>query len=189
VSVTPNIPEPSNARERPQASRRPYLRLAAALVLVAVFAASAFVLWQWTQDDDGLKARQQAVAERGAVVMPFDLDATTHVFAPTGDGGVQTVVADDSADEEQIALIRSHLQDEVGAFRQGDFGDPATIHGHDMPGLTVLESSADRLTITFREVPAGGEVTYSSDDPVVVQALHDWFQAQLMDHGEHAQGR
>jgi len=188
VSATPNSPEPSNVRERPPAWRRLYLRLAAALVLLAVLAASAFVLWQWVRDDDNLSARQQGVRERGELVMPFDLDATTHVFEPTGDGGVQTVVADDPADEDQIALIRSHLQNEVAAFRQGDFGDPATIHGHDMPGLAVLESSPDRLIITFRDLPAGGEVTYSSDDTAVVQALHEWLQAQLMDHGDDAQG-
>jgi hypothetical protein len=119
--------------------------------------------------------------------MPFDLEATTHTFAPTEDGGVQTVVTDDPADQEQIALVRSHLQEEASLFRAGDFGDPATIHGHDMPGLSILEASATKLTITYRNLPAGGEVTYRSDDPAVVEALHVWFEAQLMDHGEDAE--
>ena len=118
--------------------------------------------------------------------MPFDLDATTHVFAPAEDGGVQTVTSDDPADEDQIALVRGHLRDEVAAFRLGDFGDPAAIHGHNMPGLSVLESSGDKLTITYRDVGAGGEVTYQSSDPAVVRALHEWFTAQLMDHGDDA---
>jgi hypothetical protein len=119
--------------------------------------------------------------------MPFDLEATTHVFTATNDGGVQTLVADDVSDQEQIALIRGHLQDEVAAFKTGDFGDPATIHGHDMPGLAILEASVGKLTITYRDTPAGGEVTYRSSYPVVVQALHDWFEAQLMDHGDDAE--
>jgi hypothetical protein len=45
------------------------------------------------------------------------------------------VTADTPKDGEQIALIRQHLQDEAEKLRRADFGDPATIHGHDMPGL------------------------------------------------------
>lgn len=131
-------------------------------------------------------SRQDIVAERGSVVMPFDLEATTHVFEPTESGGIQTVVADDPNDAEQIALVRGHLLDEAERFRRGDFDDPAMIHGSEMPGLAVLESSVGSLTVTYREVPAGGEITYRSAEPGVVQALHDWFAAQLADHGDHA---
>lgn len=52
--------------------------------------------------------RQSAVAERGATVMPFDLDATTHTFTNTHDGGVQTVSVDDPSDVAQIDLTRDH---------------------------------------------------------------------------------
>ena len=130
--------------------------------------------------------RQDKVADRGAVVMPFDLSATSHVFNSSDDGGIQTVVADDPTDREQIALIRSHLREEVQRFGIGDFGDPEAIHGHEMPGLRVLAANADALAISYRDVSDGGEVTYSSDDPAVVAALHDWFAAQLSDHGSHA---
>ena len=171
----------------PRLHARLYLLLGAAAVALAVIATGAFALGRLTGDDDDLAARQRDVNERGALVMPFDLEATTHIFAPTEDGGLQTLVADDPADEEQIALIRSHLRDEVAAFKQGDYGDPATIHGHDMPGLSVLESSTDKLMISYRDLPGGGEVTYRSTDATVIQALHDWFQAQLMDHGDDAQ--
>ncbi|MEX0985267.1 MAG: aspartate carbamoyltransferase [Actinomycetota bacterium] len=130
-------------------------------------------------------SRQDVVAERGAVVMPFDLEATTHVFDATGSGGIQTVLADDPTNAAQIAFVRGHLVEEAGRFQAGDFGDPATIHGHEMPGLEVLESSVGSLTVSYREVPAGGEITYLSAEPEVVQALHDWFAAQVSDHGEH----
>lgn len=131
--------------------------------------------------------RQDLVAERGAQVMPFDLDATTHHFEPTDFGGVQRVVADDAADQPQIELIRAHLRAEVARFRTGDFGDPATIHGHDMPGLAVLEANAHTLVITYRGLDDGAEVTYRSSDPSTIAELHDWFAAQLSDHGAHAQ--
>jgi hypothetical protein len=172
----------SNARKR----RLPLRGIAAVAVIITAIATGIVVIAR-RGGGDGLDARQQQVNERGSTVMPFDLERTTHVFAPTADGGLQTVVADDPADQEQIVLIRSHLRDEVAAFELGDFGDPATIHGHEMPGLSVLESSADKMTITYRDLSDGGEVTYHSDDATVVQALHDWFQAQLMDHGDDAQ--
>jgi hypothetical protein len=178
-------PSDAASKRRPRSSS--FYRAIAAVSVIAIIAIGSFALGRWLDGDDGLEARQQEVAERGGTVMPFDLEATTHVFAPTDDGGVQTVVADDPADNEQIVLIRSHLRDEVAAFRSGDFGDPATIHGHEMPGLSVLEARSDSLTITYQDRPDGGEVFYRSSDPVVVQALHDWFAAQLKDHGDDAE--
>jgi hypothetical protein len=63
------------------------------------------------------------------------------VFNPTEYGGIQTVVADDPTNREQIELVRFHLQEEVARFRVGDFGDPETIHGDDMPCIAVLEAN------------------------------------------------
>ena len=56
-------------------------------------------------DDQSLQERQAEVADRSAEVMPFDLDATTHRFEPTATGLVETVVADDRADDEQIKKL------------------------------------------------------------------------------------
>ncbi len=133
-------------------------------------------------------SRQDEVAARGALVMPFDLDKTTHVFRKTDEGGVQTVTADDPADDEQIALIRSHLQAEVERFADGDFGDPTSIHGDDMPGLRELRARADELRLAYRELPDGASITYTSESADVIVALHAWFDAQLADHGTHAHG-
>jgi hypothetical protein len=131
--------------------------------------------------------RMADVAARGADVMPFDLDQTTHTFERAADGGVQAVTANDPADTEQIALIRAHLQDEAAKFARGDFSDPAQIHGEDMPGLADLRAGADRITVAYRELPDGARLTYRTDDQAMIHALHTWFDAQLADHGEHAQ--
>jgi hypothetical protein len=152
-------------------------------VTLVVGASVGVVAWSARHDE---LSRQEVVARRSAAVMPFDLEATTHVFDATGTGGVQTVVADDPTDHDQIALIRSHLRDEVKRFRTGDFGDPQSIHGHDMPGVRILASNPHSLEIAYRDLDDGAEVTYSSDDPVVITALHDWFAAQLHDHGSDA---
>jgi len=133
-----------------------------------------------------LEERQAEVAETGSEVMPFDLERSTHVFEKTDFGGVQTVVSDDR-DEGQIASIRSHLAAEADRFARGDFHDPEMIHGDDMAGLHALVTGHDRLTITYRDVEDGGEIRYESRDESLVAAIHDWFDAQLRDHGEHAQ--
>jgi hypothetical protein len=138
-------------------------------------------------DDDGLAARQAEVARRGTEVMPFDLDATTHRFEPTDDGLVQTVTADDPDDGAQAALIREHLMEEAERFAMGDFGDPASIHGEDMPGLAELEAGADDIDIATETVPGGARISYTTNDPDLVDALHRWGEAQLTDHGEHAE--
>ena len=132
-------------------------------------------------------SRQEEVAARGAEVMPFDLDATVHTFTETTTGGVQTVTVRDAGDDAEVAAIRGHLADEADRFRQGDFSDPAAIHGTDMPGLAELEAGHEAITVTYDERPDGARITYRTDDPELVDAIHRWFDAQLADHGDHAQ--
>ena len=158
------------------------------LPLVALVASSCATDEDRARPNDDLEAgqRQTAVAEAGRDVMPFDLERTTHVFEKTPDGGLQTVVSDDG-DAEQIALIREHLAEEAERFAGGDFHDPEMIHGPEMAGLHALVTGHDRLDIAYAEVDEGAEIRYSSSDPALVEALHQWFDAQLSDHGAHAQ--
>jgi hypothetical protein len=135
----------------------------------------------------GTDDRRAEVAERSATVMPFDLDATTHRFEPRADGLVQTVVADDAGDERQVELVQEHLSAEAERFRRGDFDDPAAIHGHEMPGLAELASGAAGIDIAYVDLPAGGRITYTTEDPGLVEALHLWSDAQVRDHGGHAE--
>jgi hypothetical protein len=132
------------------------------------------------------KSRQEQVAARGALVMPFDLDATTHTFRQTSAGGAQTVTVDDPSDETNLVLARRHLRAEAERFARGDLGDPAEIHGHDMPGLAAIEAGASAIRVSYSDVPNGGRITYTTTDPALVDALHAWFDAQVADHGAHA---
>jgi hypothetical protein len=150
-------------------------------------AAAAFVLLVLLSGCGDGRDRQADVAERGASVMPFDLDRTTHRFIKTESGGVQTVVADDPTDTGQIDLVRQHLRQERDRFSRGDFTDPARIHGDDMPGLAALRAGAGRVTVAYEDAPAGGQITYTTGDPALVTALHAWFEAQVSDHGQHAE--
>lgn len=93
------------------------------------------------------------------------------------------MTADSADDSTQVDLIRQHLRTEATRFEQGDYGDPAAIHGHDMPGLQTLTQSAGRIDITYAELPAGARITFTTDDPALRSALADWIMAQNMDHG------
>ncbi|GGS88565.1 hypothetical protein GCM10010156_53810 [Planobispora rosea] len=159
--------------------------LIAALALIAV-AVTAYALIDRNDQRDPA-ARQAEVAARSRQVMPFDLERTTHRFAKSATGGVQTVTSDDPADTEQVTLIRGHLTAETARFRSGDYGDPASIHGGEMPGLRELGQGHDRIDIRYTELPAGAQVTYSTTDASLVEALHSWFDAQVTDHGRHAE--
>ena len=133
------------------------------------------------------ETRQEEIAEKGAEVMPFDLEKTTHIFEKTETGGVQKVVADDPNDAEQVARIREHLEEEAAAFRQGDLSDPSEIHGEEMPGVKELEAGAKEMVIHYSELPDGAKIEYESSDPALVTALHTWFDVQVSDHGDHAE--
>ncbi|MEV0174531.1 aspartate carbamoyltransferase [Streptomyces sp. NPDC050803] len=158
-------------------------------VTIAGAAAAVAVMVGGSQGDadEDRTERQDLVAERGSTVMPFDLEQTTHHFTPTGSGGIQDVVADRPDDAGQIDLIRTHLRKEAAAFTRGDFADPARIHGDDMPGLAELRSGHDRIEVRYEERADGATLTYTTRDSTLVGALHDWFEAQLGDHGSHAE--
>lgn len=131
--------------------------------------------------------RQAEVAKLGADVMPFNLQATTHVFTKTAEGGTQRVVVKSSADAQQVRLVREHLRDIQTQFLKGDFSGPTHIHGAETPGLADLKSAKPgQISIKYKDVGAGAELTYRTSDRKLVAALHQWFDAQLSDHGEDA---
>ena len=131
--------------------------------------------------------RAAAVAERGRDVMPFSLAATTHVFTKNAKGGVQRLVAKDSTDSAQVTLVRQHLQAIRTQFLQGDYSGPSHIHGQDMPGLAQLQAARPgQIAIAYQDVQGGAELRYVTADTRLVAALHQWFDAQLADHGKDA---
>jgi hypothetical protein len=163
--------------------RRSHLRLIAAAAVVVTAAGAAIAV---SASNDTSSQRQRQVAERGAQVMPFNLDATTHRFIERADGGDQIVVADNPEDRRQVQLIRQHLRKEARAFARGDFNDPAAIHGSEMPGLASLRNAGNNLAVEVENRSDGARLTFRTTDPDVRDALHDWFDAQVTDHGRHA---
>ncbi|HWZ64285.1 MAG TPA: hypothetical protein VNX02_14805 [Steroidobacteraceae bacterium] len=135
----------------------------------------------------GQAQRQEEVAARGAEVMPFRLSATTHVFTKTPAGGLQQVVAKNPGDSEQVRLIRMHLEDIATHFHQGDYSGPAQTHGERMPGLAQLRAAKPgEIRVLYTDVAAGGQIEYLAQRPELIAAIHEWFDAQLSDHGADA---
>ena len=133
------------------------------------------------------KSRQETVAERGPDVMPFDLKASTHIFTKTKSGGIQQVVAKNGRDAAQIRLIRTHLQEIAAQFSKGDFSGPTHIHGADMPGLAqLMKAKPSEIKVQYQEMKDGAKIVYTTNQPRLVNALHQWFDAQVSDHGHDA---
>lgn len=131
--------------------------------------------------------RLDEVAERGAHVMPFDLELSMHIFAKSAQGGIQQVIAKDPENTQQIKLIQEHLAKIADEFQQSNFSDPEKVHGVSMPGLAALrQAKVGEINIVYKDLANGAEITYSSNNPKLINAIHQWFDAQLKDHSRHA---
>lgn len=173
-----------------QRHRRFLVVFVVGVAIAAVAAIAAVVVHNRNSDDDraALAARRAAVERRGAHVMPFDQNATMHRFTQNSSGGVETVTVNNANDTKQIDLVQQHLARERALFAVGDFSDPMAIHGMKMPGVQDLQRGAatGRITITYEGIRDGARLTYAASDANLVNALHSWFNAQLMDHGSNA---
>ncbi len=174
-----------STKAQPATRSRSWLSAIALGVYVVILAAGA-ALYATGWLPFAAPSRQTQVHDLGARVMPFDLSKTTHIFRMTETGGIQQVLAKDSSDAAQITLIQQHLQHEAMRFQAGDYADPAALHGADMPGLSQLQSGAAQIAVTYTPLPDGAQVTYTTSDPQLLTALHQWFGAQLSDHGQDA---
>jgi hypothetical protein len=157
------------------------MRLGSAVAIAGVLVGSA------SQAPVAQTPRQERVAARGAEVMPFKLSATAHIFIKTSTGGLRQVIVKNPSDTDQIRLIRSHLEDIAVRFRRGDFSGPTETHGAQMPGLAKLRAArSGDIRILYTSLENGGQIEYSSRSHDLISAIHEWFDAQLSDHGADA---
>jgi hypothetical protein len=87
---------------------------------------------------------------------------------------------------DQIILIQQHLREEAARFQHGDYSDPTTLHGAEMPGLKELQLGAPRIKVSYSNLPKGAEITFETTDLHLLTAIHRWFGAQLSEHGADA---
>ena len=129
---------------------------------------------------------QAMVHHMGHEVMPFDLNKTQHIFEMTDSGGIQQVVTKAPNDTSQVSLIQQHLQHEAMRFSKGDYSDPASLHGAQMPGLKELAAGEAKVKVEYSALPNGAQILFTTQDIHLITAIHRWFGAQLADHGADA---
>ena len=55
-----------------------------------------------------------------------------------------------------------------------------------MPGLKELQLGAQRVKVSYADLPDGAVITFETTDPHLLTAIHRWFGAQLSEHGADA---
>jgi hypothetical protein len=121
--------------------------------------------------------------QRGAMVMGFDQQKTTHHFYLYEDGGAIRVTAKDPADAASRDAIRLHLAHIAMMFGEGDFQDPMLVHDRaDVPGTAEMVRLADKISYRYYEIPDGGLVEITTVDPAAVKAVHEFLTFQIRDH-------
>jgi hypothetical protein len=80
------------------------------------------------------------------------------------------------------------MMDGAGAVQvsAGDFSDPLSLHGTDMPGVKELSVGAAQVNVEYSALPNGAQIVFTTEGIHLVTALHRWFGAQLSDHGADA---
>ena len=173
-----------NTRTPMRLSRRSLIAAVSSMLVTVLATVGVFYAAGWLTFVQ--PNRQAMIHDMGSQVMPFDLTKTTHVFKMTVTGGLQQVIAKDPADTAQIGLIQQHVQHEAILFRSGDFSDPTALHGGNMPGVNELTAGVAQISIEYAVLPNGAQITFTTHDLNLVTALHQWFGAQLSDHGQDA---
>ncbi|MGZ5030175.1 MAG: aspartate carbamoyltransferase [Methylobacter sp.] len=124
------------------------------------------------------------VRQRAQEVVPYDLSQALQTFTKTVHGGIQHVVAKTPGNTREIEAIQAHLSKIAADFRKGDFSVTERVHGADMPGLAHLKmAKTDDIKFEYKALPNGAQIHYSTEYPQFVQALHEWFDAQKIEHG------
>jgi len=117
-------------------------------------------------------AQPGLMKKSGPVFAPLSMKSTSHAFQKNPSGGIQQILAKDRKDKALISDIRNHLLIEAGSFGDGDYGKSkaARYLGKVKPA---------EIAITYRELPAGAAVDYVGRDAAAVDAIHQWFDAEL----------
>jgi hypothetical protein len=118
---------------------------------------------------------------RGQTAMGVDQYTSTHKFDATADGG-RIELQRDANDPRDVATIRRHLQEVMAAFEKGDFTTPGFVHAQEVPGTKVMATRRAHLRYAYADLPQGGEIRISTNDPEALRAVHEFVAFQRKDH-------
>jgi len=119
---------------------------------------------------------------RGAHVMGFSQEKTTHHFVLTFDGGTIDVRANDINDTESRDQIRQHFRHISQAFSGGDFTDPMLVHATNVPGTAAMKAQKTNLHWNVEDTSRGARLVITADNKPALDALHQFLKFQIEDH-------
>jgi hypothetical protein len=121
--------------------------------------------------------------QRGAMVMGFDQEKTTHHFYLYEDGGAIDVTVKDAADTVNRDAIRSHLPHIAMLFGDGNFEAPMLVHdSKNVPGTVQMAKLKAKISFKYNETPNGGRVDITTTDKAALEAVHEFLKFQIADH-------
>ena len=121
--------------------------------------------------------------QRGAMVMGFDQELTTHHFLLFRDGGAIDVSVKNPSDIKNRDAIRSHLPHIAMMFGEGNFEAPMLVHdSKNVPGTKEMAARKDTIRYQYVETSNGGRVNIVTTDPESVAAVHAFLKFQITDH-------
>ena len=154
--------------------KRNLLLVATSSILLSILGTIGVLFWAgWLINPQA--NRQDMVHDMGSNVMPFDLSQTAHIFEMTESGGIQQVIAKDPNNSTQIALIQQHIQHEITMFAAGNFSDPMSLHGSEMPGVQELSAGAAQIKFEYTALPNGAQITFTTQALPLITEIHRWF--------------
>jgi hypothetical protein len=69
------------------------------------------------------------------------------------------------------------------SFSNGDFALPGFVHAtSEVPGTATMKRLKAKINYIPRDLPRGGEVVISTNNPDAVAAVHEFLAFQRMDH-------
>ncbi|MGH7662568.1 MAG: hypothetical protein ACRENA_16825 [Vulcanimicrobiaceae bacterium] len=109
----------------------------------------------------------------------FTAGMVRETFTPTPYGGIEdaVVVAQNAV---EVKKLQAQTRKRAAAFARGDFVDPTNPHGDLVPGLREMRRQWNKMHVRYEDLPDGSRIRYSTSDPVMVEALHQWFVARAV---------
>ena len=101
----------------------------------------------------------------------------TFVALPSGGVEYDVVLVPDLA---MVRKVRDEARRRTLAFQHGRFVDPTNPHGDLVPGLREMRHQWGRLHVRCEDLPNGSRIRYMTRDPVMVEALHQWFASRVV---------
>jgi hypothetical protein len=156
----------------------------AVLLTVALPAAQHQTMPPGMSHEEHLRQLQkdEALKKRGALAMGFDQDQAAHHFLLKPNGGEIVVTATSGSDVQNIAQIRSHLQEIALSFAAGVFDKPVATHAELPPGAATLAANKARVSYRYVEREAGASVVIETADAETLRAIHEFLRYQIIEH-------